>query len=210
MHFSVALRTWGQDNPSAALETVAKVAHEKNHGRCRFCQYESPRNAVFFIDRDPTSTQPDNLDVICPVCDTWQHLNEQKAENAVLVYLPEIAPEDLSHLLRTTALALRSTDPAYRSDALRVANWLAAHRQEVEDFWGTSHPGEMGEALLRTQGDRRDDLLRRLQHVALIPDPERFTAPDAFAGTALETDTCLWTPLYQAWLRQDEMDARVP
>jgi hypothetical protein len=172
-HLNVRTVVWGHDMqalPAAHHQAVLNQA--KN--RCRFCAYPSADNQVLVRDGDIANTAGTNLVVACDICALSQRLNTLSASDGVMVWLPELAPAALSHLLRATLTARYQGNEQQKADARQVMAWLVSHRRECEAFWGTSHPGEFGEALLRADPAMREDLLLRLLGAALIPNPALF------------------------------------
>ncbi|WP_222563098.1 hypothetical protein WKI72_00450 [Candidatus Erwinia dacicola] len=116
----------------------------------------------------------------------------------MMVYLPELAPADISRLIRTVITARRDGDERQQNGAAMILNWLAAHRAETERFWGTSHPGEFGQALQQSSPALRESLQQRLRHVALIPNPDIIAA----RSFSLSLTPGQWTSLYNQHCRQ--------
>ncbi|EOE7356109.1 TPA: hypothetical protein ACKFMW_004261 [Enterobacter hormaechei] len=169
--FSVSQQIWGHDTavPSPAL---TQQAHQLSGGECAFCGYSSRNNTLLFRDENPDNHDDANLGVVCPVCACSRRLNNLGANDGVMVYLPELKPEDLSLLLRAVIVARRHGDDRQKEGANAVLHWLIEHRKEAEAFWGTSHPGEFGQALIQVPEDKKEDLQQRLRHIALIPNPD--------------------------------------
>ncbi|MGR7464144.1 hypothetical protein ACU60T_23460 [Klebsiella aerogenes] len=192
--FNTEAQIWGHEHAPHAPRLIRK-ARRLTGGQCDHCGYRSPHNGVCFRDGNPDNTHHDNLGMACPVCMLGQHLNKLDAASGVMVYLPGLPASDLSHLLRTTFLARHQGDERQKQGAKQVMAWLITHRAECEAFWGTSHPGEFGEALLRLPADSRDDLQQRLRHVALIPNPALFKDPSLFSCPAPDG----WLELFRTW-----------
>ncbi|AWK15719.1 TraT conjugal transfer protein [Candidatus Fukatsuia symbiotica] len=187
--FSLLRETWGQAPQKSISVSLSRQAHTNSQQQCEFCGYTSKNNRLHFVDHNPLNHRSDNLTVVDPLCEAWQNLRALNADDGFVVYLPEIRPEDVDHLQRTAILALQSADPIYRDAAKTVINWLAAHKKEVEAFWGTAHPGEFAEALMQAGGEQRTELQNRWRHLALILNPQKFTGKDIFADDGPELDT---------------------
>lgn len=171
---AIGRQTWGQTDaaPDPALYRHIRTDH---HDTCHYCGWQAPDLLIQPADGDPQNLTRTNLRLICPVCDTWQHLERLNGDDAVLVYLPEVAPEDISHLMRTLLIALRSDSPIWRKRAERVLHWLTGHRHECEKIWGSSHPGEFARALLQVPPERVPQLQAAFRHLALIVHPGKLT-----------------------------------
>ena len=169
-HLGVRTRVWGHDTQDLSVQQQQATLKQADY-RCAFCGYESLQNTVLVRNGDPADTAPDNRVVACQVCAPSQQLNTLSARDGVMVWLPALRPAALSHLLRATFHARRQGNAQQKEHARSVLGWLVSHRHECEAFWGTSHPGEFGEALLRADADLREDLLLRLRHMMLIPSP---------------------------------------
>ncbi|EAA5258694.1 TraT conjugal transfer protein [Salmonella enterica subsp. enterica] len=201
--FSTGQQVWGHEarQPDPAH---LKLAHHQSDGHCLFCDYASPHNLLHYRDGNPDNAAPENLTVICPLCAAWQSLERLGANDGVIVYLPEVSPEDINHLVRNTLWALQSCDGVLKKQGQSVMDWLIAHRQATEDFWGTSHPGEFAQALLLTPPESRGELQHRLEHLALIVNPAHYTGHPALAPDTTQH----WGTLYQNYLQQDVIDAK--
>ncbi|ELV9460694.1 TraT conjugal transfer protein [Salmonella enterica subsp. enterica serovar Typhimurium] len=201
--FSTGQQVWGHEarQPDPAH---LKLAHDQSAGHCLFCDYASPHNLLHYRDGNPDNTAPGNLTVICPLCAAWQSLERLGANDGVIVYLPEVSPEDINHLVRNTLWALQSRDGVLKKQGQSVMDWLIAHRQATEDFWGTSHPGEFAQALLQVPPENRSELQHRLEHLALIVNPAHYTGHPALAPDTTQH----WGTLYQNYLQQDVIDAK--
>lgn len=188
--FETEQQVWGHENEQIS-PTLRRRARKLRHDRCDACGYTHKTNPMIFRDGNPENLSDDNLGLACPVCVFSTRLNRLGANDGVMVYLPAIAPEDISHLLRTLAVARREGSERQKEDAGRILRWLTGHRREAEQFWGTSHPGEFGRALMQAPPEIRDDMQQRLRHVVLIVNPELLSAqathgvPSPLTWTAL-------------------------
>lgn len=170
-HFGIEQQIWGHEHAGQS-PALRHRAHQLTGDICDFCGYHSEKNPLIFRDSNPDNTTDNNLGVACAVCVCSRHLNRLGANDGVMVYLPELAPADLSHLLRAVIQARQHGDERQKKGAADILNWLAEHRQEAEAFWGTSHPGEFGHALMQARERQREDLQQRLRHIALVPNPD--------------------------------------
>lgn len=202
--FSIFQQTWGQEPIKKISSSLRRQAQENSHHHCEFCGYTSKNNRLFFVDNNPLNHSANNLSVVDPLCEAWQNIGGLDADAGHVVYLPELRPEDVNHLQRAAVHALQSGDAVYQEEAKAVINWLGTHKKEVERFWGTSHPGEFGEALLQVDKDQRPELQARWRHLALILNPKKLTGKGIFAGSKPESDTSSWTVLYQKHLAKDK------
>lgn len=171
--FDVGQQIWGHDI-AAPSPVLTQRAHRLTGGKCVICEYHSRHNTLFFRDGNPDNQDDANLGVVCPICACSRRLNSLGANDGVMVYLPELKTEDLSLLLRTVITARRHGDDRQKKGATAVLHWLIEHRKEAESFWGTSHPGEFGQALIQVPEEKREELQQRLRHIALIPNPDIF------------------------------------
>ncbi|MDX6917825.1 hypothetical protein R9X49_22265 [Pectobacterium carotovorum] len=169
--FNVGQQIWGHDI-AAPSPVLTQRAHQLSGGKCATCEYYSRHNTLMFRDGNLDNHDDANLAVVCPVCACSRRLNNLGANDGVMVYLPELKPADLSRLLRTVIAARQHGDARQKKGATAVLHWLIEHRKEAEAFWGTSHPGEFGQALIQVPEEKREDLQQRLRHIALIPNPD--------------------------------------
>lgn len=182
-NFGIEQQVWGHES-AGHPPALRRKARQLTDDCCDFCHYQSEHNSLIFRDNNPENQAEKNLGVACPVCACSRHLNRLGANDGVMVYLPELAPADLSHLLRTVVIAREQGDERQKQGATLVLRWLAEHRKEAESFWGTSHPGEFGLALMQAPNRLREDLQQRLRHIALVPNPDllaRYSGPASLA-----------------------------
>jgi hypothetical protein len=170
-NFGFEQQVWGHENAPHSPE-LRQRARKLTGDCCACCSYVSEHNSLIFDDCDPSNQASKNLRVACAICIYNYRLNLLSANDGVMVYLPELAPADLSLLMRAVVQAKKYGDERQKTGATAVIRWLTAHRKEVEFFWGTSHPGEFGQALMQGTARMREDLQQRLRHIALIPSPE--------------------------------------
>jgi intracellular multiplication protein IcmJ len=168
--FSIDREVWGQAewSPSA---TLCQQVRRRCHNACHICGWQAASLPLHLRDGNPENLREDNLCLICPVCETWQHLNRLNGENAVMVYLPEVEATDISHLMRTTLMALRSDSPVLRARGERVLNWMTAHRKECEALWGSSNPAEFALAMLQMPPAQWPSMQAAFRHLAVIVHP---------------------------------------
>lgn len=196
-HLDIAPHIWGheQTEPDPILQQRAATL---TGNTCEYCGYTHHHNRLTFHDSSPENTHDDNITVACSICLLSRHLNRLDANDGVMVYLPEMSPADISRLIRTVVTARREGDERQKKGATMILNWLTAHRAETERFWGTSHPGEFGQALQQSSPALRGSLQQRLRHVALIPNPDSITAQSF--SQAIPTEQ--WAHLYNQYCSQ--------
>ncbi|WP_370546736.1 hypothetical protein NMD64_17725 (plasmid) [Edwardsiella tarda] len=196
-HFDIEQQIWGHEH-SEYNPLLRRRAATLTGNACEFCGHVSTSNQLAFRDNNPENTHDDNVTVACSVCLYSRHLNRLSANDGVMVYLPELAPADISRLIRTVVAARRDGDQRQQNGAAMILNWLTAHRAETELFWGTSHPGEFGRALQQSSPVLRESLQQRLRHVILIPNPDIIAA----RSSSLSLPPGQWTSLYNKYCRQ--------
>ncbi|UAN54603.1 hypothetical protein KGP26_29455 (plasmid) [Serratia sp. JSRIV002] len=193
-NFGIEQQVWGHES-AGYPPALRRQARQLTGDCCDFCHYQSKHNSLIFRDNNPENQAENNLGVACAVCACSRHLNRLGANDGVMVYLPELAPADLSHLLRAVVIARQQGDERQKQGASLVLRWLAEHRKEAESFWGTSHPGEFGQALMQAPVRLREDLQQRLRHIALIPNPDLLARH--IGPAALTPDT--WLSLFNQY-----------
>lgn len=196
-HFNIEQQIWGHEQ-AGYDPALRHRATKLTDNACEYCGHVSASNLLTFRDNNPENTLDDNLTVACSVCLCSRHLNRLGANDGVMVYLPELAPADISRLIRTVVIARRDGDERQQNGAAMILNWLVAHRAETERFWGTSHPGEFGQALQQSSPSLRESLQQRLRHIALIPNPDIIAA----RPFSLSLQSGQWTSLYKQYCRQ--------
>ncbi len=196
-HFDIEQQVWGHQH-AGHNPALRRRAAELTGDVCEFCGHVSTSNLLAFRDNNPENTHDDNVTVACNVCLCSRHLNRLGANDGVMVYLPELVPADISRLIRAVVAARRDGDQRQQNGAAMILNWLAAHRAETERFWGTSHPGEFGQALQQSSPVQRESLQQRLRHIVLIPNPDII----ATRSSSLSLPPGQWTSLYNKYCRQ--------
>ncbi|TQI77295.1 hypothetical protein FHU10_5306 [Serratia fonticola] len=195
-HFDIEQQVWGHEQ-TGQDPALRRRAAKLTGNACEYCEHFSASNLLTFRDSNPENTNDCNLTVACSVCLCSRRLNRLSANDGVMVYLPELAPADISRLIRTVVAARRDGDERQQNGAAMILNWLTAHRTETERFWGTSHPGEFGQALQQSSPALRESLQQRLRHIALIPNPDIIAA----RSFSLSLPPGQWTPLYNQYCR---------
>jgi len=183
--FSTEQQVWGHES-EVHPPALCKRARELTAGRCDACGCVHDANALIFRDDNPENHADENLGMSCPVCHFSHRLNTLGANDGVMVYLPELAAADVSLLLRAVILARTQGNTRQKEGATQILNWLTGHRKETEAFWGTSHPGEFGQALMQASLHIREDLQQRLRHMVLIVNPTLLNHP-ALTGPSPDT-----------------------
>ena len=169
-----------------------------------FCGLQSIANEVHNRNDNHRDVQPDNLNVADSICHRWQHLGEIGQGNGLLVYLPNLAPHDVSHLLRTVLVALLSGEESTRNDGRRLLNWMASHHQYVEDAWGSSDPSVFATAITRTAQEDRSRRALAFEHLALVLSPE---ALDSAARQWATEVNAKWPVTLWSLVHHDVMNA---
>lgn len=176
----------------AEFQRVRKKALERDNHSCRFCSFRSLKwQEVHHLNDDHADNRLDNLVTACPFCHMVQHIGlAGRNEEAVLVWLPEIAQDDLHHLVRTALVAQRQSDiiksdpranPAtlrlFRESADVARSVLAAFRSreiEAEARLGSSDPLEIGNAMLLLPDREYARRAEFLSGIRLLPLGKRF------------------------------------
>lgn len=148
-------------------EVLGKDGHQ-----CMFCGFTSKNNEVHNITDNHEDVRPDNLRAIDPLCHGWNHLGELSDEEAVLAYLPRVSAQDVNHLQRTIMVALASGDASLKDEARQLLNWMASHRDYVQDAWGSYSPATFGEALRKHEDRNKREWV--LEGLALVFNPQVF------------------------------------
>ncbi|WP_387691536.1 hypothetical protein [Photorhabdus sp. RM71S] len=176
-------------------------AHAQSLGcECEYCGYPSGENTALWRDGNPLNNGDENLTVVDPFCRAWRELDTLNADNAVMVMLPGLSPEDVSHFQRTLHVALACEDSAMRDDARKLLDWLTEHKVLTESVFGTSHPGAFSQALHRTPPEQRPDIRITWQSIAPVLNPSRL--PSLKDKTQLESTPVWWPLMYQHYLTQ--------
>lgn len=179
---STQCKIWGQRpsegaaaflGPGDSAEEEGIALHRADH-KCAYCGFQSRVNTVHHINDNHLDYSPRNLRAADPLCHGWHHLGELKTSDAVVAYLPRLAPQDVNHLQRTLAVALRSNDAEMRSDARDLLNWLASHRDYVRQSWGSFTPATFAAAFVRQGASETEARKPLLEHLALVYHPALF------------------------------------
>jgi intracellular multiplication protein IcmJ len=185
--FATKSRIWGDLSSTAHepavpafLEAGLKQSILARDGcRCYFCGFASRYNEVHSLNDNHDDVRPENLRTVDPLCHGWQHLGELPEDDAAIVYLPGLSPQDINHLQRTIMVALESGDAAIRADAKTLLNWLASHRDYAQRAWGTHDPAVFADALVRQPANERDFREIVFDGLGVVFHPHRAAGPVA-------------------------------
>jgi hypothetical protein len=163
-----------------------------------FCGLESLATEEHNLNHNHGDIRSENLGLADSLCHRWQHLGELGKGNGLLVYLPGLSARNASHLLRTTLIALLSSQEKRQSDARKLLNWMASHHVYVDQAWGTSDPAAFASALARTVSLDRDQQDLALANLALVIHPETLSAEAHIWRRELQTrrSEASWEALY--------------
>jgi intracellular multiplication protein IcmJ len=201
LQLSTKSSVWGDASWSAIEPTEGgdrafsrSVTLQQHHNRCMFCGLQSIANEIHNRNDNHRDVRPENLGVADAICHRWQHLGEIEQGDGLLVYLPKLAAQDVSHLLRTILVALQSDEAAARDDGRRLLNWMASHHRYVVDAWGTSDPREFATAITRTAQEDRSRKALAFEHLALVLNPKTVdnAARQWAADAAVKWPTAAW------------------
>ncbi|MBU2708735.1 hypothetical protein KCM76_22270 [Zooshikella marina] len=182
--FSVRSTIWGDNNDyvesSNEPDTNTFTKEKKNEVlkqdkyKCAFCGFESLSNEIHSINDNHYDLSDENLCAADPLCHTWQHLESISDKDAVVALIPGLKPEDVNHLQRTIFIALQSDDKTVKSEAKALLNWLASHKEYLEEFgscWTTSKPAVFAKALKKLDQEQRNKRQIVLEDLVLIFNP---------------------------------------
>ncbi|MBA5690551.1 HNH endonuclease signature motif containing protein [Rugamonas apoptosis] len=150
------------------------VLHQR--GPCMYCGFEFELNDLHHINDNHQDHTDGNEGVICALCHVWCHLGELPPGDAYVSYLPGLSPCDVNHLQRAMLVALSSGDDSAVHDARDILNWMASHRDYVQQAWGTDEPATFASAIVRQPLEDKE--LREIvfADLALVIHPRRFMA----------------------------------
>lgn len=179
---STQCKIWGQRPIEGAAAFLGRgdsaeeedIALLRADHQCAYCGFQSVANTVHHVNENHLDYSPRNLRAADPLCHGWHHLGELKTSDAVVAYLPRLTPQDVNHLQRTLAMALRSEDAEMRSDARDLLNWLASHRDYVRQSWGSFTPATFAAAFVRQGASDMEARKPLLEHLALVYHPALF------------------------------------
>lgn len=173
---STASKVWrrqpgAQPGPGQQQAAMRDITAGHVSEPCIFCGFACSRNENHHLNDNHEDTRPDNLGAICATCHRWQHLSDLPTGHAYLCYLPGLAPQDVSHLLRTVLVALGSDETNVRTDAHALLNWMASHRIYVQQAWGSFEPSVFASALLRQSAEEKEWREISFEDLALVFSP---------------------------------------
>lgn len=157
---SARLPSCPADSPGTQ-EARSSILERDSH-TCRFCGFHAAGSQeVVPLDGAALPPSPDALATACLLCAAVQQLDRPTmGQEALVIWLPEMAQPVLNALVRGIHLALHKDDespllgsrPRHDTPTTRAA-WsaydaLAARREAAELHIGTSSPRELGAALL--------------------------------------------------------------
>ncbi|RMR18623.1 hypothetical protein ALP90_200236 [Pseudomonas amygdali pv. ulmi] len=203
--FSTKALVWGDKEPdstepgkkSLSLELRTEVLRESKH-RCYFCGFPTQSLEIHNLNHNHQDVRKENLRAVDSLCHGWQHLGELGEGNAFIVYLPGLIAQDVNHLQRCILVALETGDDSTKSDAKKLLNWLASHRQYTEAAWGTFEPSVFASALIKMEGVGADVHGVVFRDLAVIFNPGTYSvsakqwAQDAYKASP----TASWPNVY--------------
>jgi intracellular multiplication protein IcmJ len=156
-----------EDRQEAIDPALRREIAARDGYRCLYCGVRSEDNEIHHLNDNHRDSAKDNLRTADPLCHAWQHLGEGETADAVIAYLPGISGGDVNLLQRTIMAARQSDDPALRKEAEELHAWLVSRRRHAENVWGSVHPADFAEAVVRQ------------------PAPERSVREELFNGLAV-------------------------
>jgi intracellular multiplication protein IcmJ len=199
--FATKATVWDSASSAAALRTEAVI---QSGSRCMFCGLTSAANELHHLNDNHQDESPGNLSTADAICHRWRHLSEVGAGQGLLVYLPQLAPRDVSHLLRTVTVGLNSHYPNTQTEAKTLLNWLASHSEYVDNAWGTSEPTAFGAAIQRLSHEcsGSNGWVPEIvfEGLALIINPAALTQPAAVWAAELspQQQPAEWPQIYHS------------
>lgn len=205
----VKAKAWrgGYEPGDHAFQAVRSQVLARDKDTCVFCGFYSKKwQHVHHVDDDHSNNTLENLVTACLYCHMNFHIGKAGLDGAFLAFVPELSPEEVSHVWRAVAVAmmypsllkaraergrvvgtLQTREALALYDAaLEVVRVFERRRNVARKILGTSAPEVLGEALLAV-GRAEPSLYERraewLYGVRLVPPgPERdFGGKDAIA-----------------------------
>lgn len=114
---------------------------ERDDHTCAFCGFRAEKyQDIHFIDQNPANTKMENMTTACLYCAQCFDLEKTAAmKSGVLVWLPEVAQADLSHLARAIYVA-RISQGSMAETARGALEMLMGRRTEALNRIGTDDP----------------------------------------------------------------------
>ena len=151
--------------PDADTEGVREAHHAtllRDEYTCRFCGFQAlDRQDVVPVEGNPINQTADKLVTSCVLCATVQQLGRPTAaQEAVLIWLPQMSQAVLNNMVRGIHLSLRlegqspllgnrpTKDTPLVRAAWRAYDALAARQPDADLHIGTVSPVELAAALL--------------------------------------------------------------
>ena len=159
---SAHLSAWISDADTEGTREAHRATVVRDDHTCRFCGFRAPdRQDVVPLDGTPANRAADNLATCCLLCAAVQQLNRPTAaQEAVLIWLPQMSQAVLNSMVRGIHLSLRmdgqspilgnrpSKDTPIVRAAWQAYDALAACQPAAELHIGTVSPVELAAALL--------------------------------------------------------------
>lgn len=136
-------------------ELRAKV-FERDHHTCVFCGFKAQKyQDIHFVDQNPANTRMENMQTSCMYCAQCFDLEKTAAmKSGVLVWMPEIAQEDLAHIARAIYVA-RISQGTMAECARGALETLMGRRTEAISRVGTDDPFIMATVMRDFLGSRQ-------------------------------------------------------
>jgi len=155
----------------ALLQDTRKKIFERDDYTCHCCGFKALKyQDIHYYNGNPKDLRPENMQTLCMFCQQCFDLEGvSNMRSGVLIWLPEIAQEDLHHIARAVYVARISQGPMADA-ARRTLDVLMARRDEVRKRLGTDDPYILASVLKDYISNRVYDARdKKLDGVRLFP-----------------------------------------
>lgn len=157
---------------TATLDAELRLkVFERDQHTCTFCGFQAQKyQDIHFVDQNPANIKMDNMRTACMYCAQCFDLEKTASmKSGVLVWLPEISQEDLSHLAR--AIYVARISQGSMADCARAAlETLMGRRAEALQRVGTDDPYILSTVMRDFLGPRQyAERQRKLNGLRLFP-----------------------------------------
>ncbi len=136
----------GMESGDREFVIVRPKVLSRDKNACQKCGVEMEGLHVHHRNDNHSDNRPGNLETQCELDHAPHHIG-MLGKKGKVVYIPGVSQVDISHLYRLISIAIMEGGEL-ASDARAVHEFLLGFSIPVEEVFGTSNPGDFGNALL--------------------------------------------------------------
>jgi hypothetical protein len=166
-------RSGGIESADRDFVLIRPKALQRDSNRCQQCGMEMDGMHVHHKNDDHSVNELKNLETREDLCHAVSHVGNL-GKSGAMVHL-DISQRDLSHLYRTIAIAV-NMGGEWAKKAMKIHEALMLGRAPVQTLFGTSNPGDFGNALTALTDEDYSKRRVPLEGVRVIFKPTSLTS----------------------------------